>query len=170
MKVEKEKIMVQVKCYYVNLQSKAKSDYFVYTDIEVIGHADATDMNHTTGIKVCAGISACCHGIVRLMNSDQYNLEIRKGYFHVWTERTHDLKQSLDKDSVYALNTLVCQLFEIYNDYPNAFTSFDLIDEKENYESYEKERNTNHTKPFRKRRTKGMGIYSIIEGTHFEEN
>ena len=161
--------MIQVKCHYVNLQSKKKSDYFVYTDILVIGHADASDMNHTTGIKVCAGVSACCHGIVRLLNTDQFHVEIRKGFFRVWTNITYDMKQTLDRDNVYALNTLVCQLFEIYNDYPNAFSSFDLIDEKENYENYEKERKPSYTKPYRKRR-KGMGLYSIIEGTHFEEN
>ena len=54
----------------------------------------------------------------------------------VSVERKKNLKQYLDKASVYALNTLVCQLYELYLEYPTSFKSFDLIDVKENYEDY----------------------------------
>lgn len=175
MKVEKEKVMIEVKCKYANFQSKAKSDYFIYTDIEVLGHADANDMNHTTGIKVCAGVSACCYGIRRLLNDDQFNVEIRKGYFHVWTNHKYDLKQTLDRESVYALNTLVCQLYEIYNEYHGAFKSFDLIDVKESYDNYERIRKSSEQQPSgyvprRKRKGKRLGLYSLNESPYPEEN
>ena len=172
MKIEKEKVMVEVKCKYANFQSKAKSDYFIYTDIEVRGHADANDMNHTTGIKVCAGISACCYGIRRLINDDQYNVEIRKGYFHVWTNKRIDLKQTLDKESVYALNTLVCQLYEIYNEYHAVFKSFDLVDVKKEYEKYEERTNEQPSGyvPRSKRKGKRLGLYSLNESPYPEEN
>lgn len=166
--------MVQVRCEYFNAMGKTKKDYFIYTNVEVIGHANALDMPHTTGIKVCAGISACCYGIRRLLDDDQFNVEIRNGYFHCWTNRTKDLKQNLDRESVYALNTLVCQLFELYNDYPNAFKSFDLIDIKEKIEDERKRNNDEQWscrrkvgRP-RKKSVQGVDIYSVIEGTHLK--
>lgn len=125
--------MVSVKCNYVNCPTKSGDDYFIYTDIDVSGHADTLMMNHTTGIKLCAGISACCYGIRQLINSSSYYMELEKGHFHIWTAKKKDIKHNLDKTSVYALNTLVCQLYELYNNYPSYFKSFELIDVKENY-------------------------------------
>lgn len=158
--------MVQVKCEYLNVPSKSGRDYFIFTDIEVMGHAETLDMSHTTGIKVCAGISACCYGIRRLLDDNQFNHECRKGYFHVWTDRTKNLKPTLDRDSVHALNTLVCQLFEIYNEYPMLFTSFDLIDVKEKIENERKREQqfSGHNGRPRKRNLQdNVGLYSLIE-------
>ena len=160
--------MVSVKCDYVNCMGKNKKDYFVYTDIEVTGHADYSDMNHTTGIKLCAGISACCYGIRRIIDDGQFNIEIRKGYFHIWTERSKNLKQSLDRDSVYALNTLVCQLYELYCLYPSYFKTFDLVDVKEKIDDETKRTNEQQwsgrePSPKRKRNMQRMGIHSLIE-------
>lgn len=150
--------MVEVTAKYVNLASKRGTDYFVYTDVEVIGHA--TNTGYDTNIKVCAGISAVTYGIARLLNDMQFNVEYRKGYYHVWTNYTHDLKQQLDRDSVYALNTMVCQLYEIYKNYPNAFKKFELIDTKENYHEEKSNEKPIRSKPFR-RRTKGLDIDSL---------
>ena len=127
--------MIEVKCEYVNLKGSRNTDYFVFTNIEIVGHV--TNTGYDNNIKVCAGISAITNGIARLLNSDQYHVEVRKGYYHVYTNRMFDLKQTLDRDSVYALNTMVCQLYEIYKNYPNAFKSFDLIDKGENYATKE---------------------------------
>ena len=167
--------MVQVKCEYVNVPNKKQtSDYFIYTDIEVMGHADALDMPHTTGIKVCAGISACCYGIRRLVNDDQFKIDIKSGYFHIWTNIRNDMKNCLDRETVYALNTLVCQLYELYCAYPNSFKSFDLIDVKEKIEDERKRRNEEcwsgrqgHPRNQR-RRLQRMGLYSIVKGSHIE--
>ena len=158
--------MISVKCEYVNCQTKAgKKDYFIYTNIEVSGHADATDMHHTTGIKLCAGVSACCYGIRRLLDDFQFNVEIRKGYFHVYTEYSKNLRQVLDRESVYALNTLVCQLYELYCEYSKYFKTFDLIDIKEKIED---EKRTNEqwggNEPPRKKHK--VGFYSLIEDTY----
>ena len=159
--------MISVKCNYINQQSKKKRDYFIYTDVEVMGHADALNMSHTTGIKVCAGVSACCYGIRRLIDEGQFGVEIRKGYFHIWTERTKNLKQVLDKESVYALNTLVCQLFELYCEYPSYFNTFELNDIKGEMTS-EKRNNTSERQHHKRRRNlKGMGLYTIIKETHY---
>ena len=156
--------MIKVRCEYVNAQTKSKKkDYFIYTDIEVSGHAEHT--GHTTNIKVCAGVSACCYGINRLIDEGQYNIKYQSGYFHIWTDRRKNLRQSMDRDSVYALNTLVCQLFEIYNKYPDAFKSFDLVDVKEKIESYER---TKTNKP--RKHKKGMGLLALIEDTYLQEN
>ena len=131
--------MVEVKCEYVNEMNKRKTDYFIYLNVEVKGHAN--HCGYDVNKLVCAGISACCYGIKRLINEGQFNLEINKGYFRCWTNRLYNLRETLDKESVYALNTLVCQLYEIYCNYPNAFKSFDLVDVKEKIENERKERN-----------------------------
>ena len=161
--------MIEVKAEYVNLIKETKTnktDFFVYTNVEVKGHAEHT--GYTNNIKVCAGVSACCYGIMRLIAEYQYRTEIRSGYFHIWLEKTSHFKL-LDKESVYALNTLVCQLFELYKEYPNAFKSFDIVDVKENYD-YEKI-NTTKTSggkhPFRKGRKNRMGLYPTDEGQHY---
>ena len=158
--------MVVVKASYVNLQKVYadgdKRDYFVYTDLLVEGHAGHT--GYTNNIKVCAGISACCVGILRLLDDYDYHTEVRSCYFRVWTNK-RDLK-TLDKESVYAINTLVCQLYEISKNFPNAFKSFDLVDIKKEYENYGKEisnKQKERTKRWRERKKE------LVSLTDFEE-
>lgn len=159
--------MISVKCEYINAMGKTKKDYFIFTNIEVSGHAEHT--GHTTNIKVCAGISACCIGIRRLIDDSQFNVEYKSGYYHVWTNKKQDLKTSLDRDSVHALNTLVCQLYEIYCLYPTAFKSFDLIDIKEKIEDERKRNNEQCWSGHQPRKSKGslqgVGFHTIIEKT-----
>ena len=101
-----------------------------------------------------------------------FHVEYRSGYFHIWLERklNRELAKSLDKESVYALNTLVCQLFEIYNNYPNAFKCFELNDKGdiENERRTKQTTNDGERKPFRQRRK--MGLSSLMEKIDFEEN
>lgn len=159
--------MIDVRCEYVNLQTKRGNDYFVFTDIEVCGHA--TNTGYDNNIKVCAGISAVTGGIARLLNGDQFHIEVRKGYYRVYTNRNHDLKQSLDRDSVYALNTMVCQLYEIYRNNPNAFKSFELIDKGvTNYE--EKPNNTNNTCDKRRKGKHRLDLNCLTEDLSNQEN
>lgn len=161
--------MIEVKAQYTNFikQTKTyKSDYFVYLNIEVKGHAQHAGYVNNT--RVCAGISACCLGIIRLLDEDDFHYEYSNGYFHVWTNKhvTRTNVTWLDKESVYALNTLVCQLFEIYNNYSTAFKCFELNELKE---TCDENRTKQHTKPFRRRKRK-MGLYSRLESPDFEEN
>ena len=158
--------MIELKASYINLIHKnknTKTDYFVYTDVEVKGHAEHT--GYTNNTRVCAGISACCLGIVRLIDTGKFYCEYRSGYFHCWTN-VKDLR-SLDKESVYALNTLVCQVYEIYCNYPTAFKCFELIDLKETLSNEQRTKQPCYRKPHRKRK---MGLHSIIESIDFEEN
>lgn len=120
--------MIEVRCVYYNAKTKG-DDYFIFTDVEVKGHSE--NNGYTMNNRICAGISACCFGIKDLINKAQYELEIRSGYFHCTTFKTKDAYNK-DKQSAYALNTLVCQLYSIYKQYPSSFKCFDLIDEKEN--------------------------------------
>ena len=154
--------MIQVLAEYVNIKSKSGNDYFIFTNVEVMGHAEKT--GYDTNIKVCAGVSACCYGINRLVDEGTYNYETRKGYFHCWTDRQKNLKQVLDKGTVYALNTLVCQLYEIYRLYPRAFKSFELVDIKEKIENDGK-----REKRIKKSRNR-MGLYFLIEEPYHQEN
>ena len=166
----KETNMIEVKCEYYNDKTKLGKDYFVYTNIEVKGHAEHTGSVNNT--KVCAGVSAICYGINRLINDLQYGYVCEKGYFHCWTERLHNLRANLDKDTVYALNTVVCQLYEIYCQYPNAFKSFELIDIKEKVENARKSNpNGKHNKQCYTRRGKRkMGLYSSIQSPYPQED
>lgn len=156
--------MISVKAEYINMPNKHGTDYFIYTDIEVNGHSEHTG-SYTNNIRLCAGVSACCYGMRRVLDDAQFKTECKSGYFHVSVERTKNLKQCLDKSSVYALNTLVCQLYELYLEYPNSFSSFDLIDVKEKYENDERKQTT-----FRKPKKRRMGLLALIEGSHLEEN
>lgn len=159
--------MVEVKASYANFVKETKNtktDRFVYFDVEVKGHAEHTGYN--TNTRVCAAISACCLGIVRILDRDAYHVDYHKGYFHVYLGTTITEKNItwLDKESMYALNTLVCQLFEIYNNYPNAFKCFELNDIKETI-NYERTKQNNYTRGKRK-----LGLYSITEKIDFEED
>ena len=156
--------MIKVRCEYVNAQTQSKKkDYFIYTNIEVTGHSEQAG-SYTANIRLCAGISACCYGIRRLIDDNQYNIVYRSGYFHIWTDRKKNLRQAMDRDSVSALNTLVCQLFELYNKYPSSFSSFELVDVKEKIENDERKTN----KP--RKHKKGMGLLALIEDTYLQEN
>lgn len=156
--------MINVKAEYINCPNKHGTDYFIFTDIEVIGHSDRAG-SYTNNIRLCAGVSACCYGIIGILDGERFNVECRSGYFHCSTERRSQLKSALDKESVYALNTLIFQLYRLYTLYPNSFSSFDLIDVKEKVEEdYERR------KSFRRKKRKSMDLYSIIKEPHFEEN
>ena len=163
--------MVEVKASYVNLQKEYKNgnktDYFVYTDLLVVGHAGHT--GYTNNIKVCAGISACCTGILRLISDYQFHTEVRSGYFHIWTNKK-DL-MTLDKDSVYAINTLVCQLYELSKNFPKAFKSFELIDIAKEYENYGKEKsNKQRERTKRWRELNKVGLDAYLEEGDNQEN
>ena len=161
--------MIEVRIVYTNVPKITKNchaDFFIYKEIEVKGHAE--NSGYYNNIRVCAGISAVTLGIIRLINDCQYQVEHRRGYFHMWTnwQINKSFKQQVDRDTVYAMNTVLCQLYEIYKNYPTAFKSFDIIEEKEN-DDYERNK-PSPNKPFRKRRK--MGLYSIEEGVNLEEN
>lgn len=160
-----ERDMISVKAEYINMPNKHGTDYFIYTNIEVTGHSSKAG-SYTNNIRLCAGVSACCYGIRRVIDDERFNLEYRSGYFHCYTDRRSQLKTALDRESVYALNTLVCQLYELYLEYPNSFNSFELIDVKEKIES--DERKNKPTKPRKKRNR--MGLYSLIKEPYLEEN
>ena len=117
--------MIEVRAKYFNARSH-KEDYFIYTDVEVKGHSETCD--NKNNIRLCAGISACCFGIKNIIDGSQYKYKIDRGYFRC----VRDTKAlTRDKQTIYALNTLVCQLYELYKNYPNAFVCFDLVDIKE---------------------------------------
>lgn len=171
MKVERRENMVEVTIRYTNVPKvtkNCKADFFIYREIEVKGHAENT--GYYNNIRVCASISAVTLGISRLVNENQYHLEHHRGYFHLWTDWSvnSEFKKCVDKDLVYAMNTITCQLYEIYRNYPNAFKKFDLIEEKEKIDYENKQTSPTKHKPFRKRRT--MGLHSIEERVNLEEN
>lgn len=130
--------MIEVRCKYTNMKSKLKGDYFIYTEVEVIGHAQ--NLGYSTNNKVCAGVSACCFGIKRLIDISLCTLELKSGYFKC-IRSTPSIKEPTTD---YALNTLVCQLYELYRNYPSSFKCFELIDIKENENGTKQNKQTNN--------------------------
>ena len=165
--------MLEVVAKYVNTphtMKNTKTDYFVYLDVEVKGHAEHTGYVNNT--RVCAGVSAVTLGISRLISDDDFHIEHRHGYYHIWTNNCLSNLKWLDKESVYAINTMVCQLYEIYCNYPNAFSRFDLIDVKELLENEERKSNTYGEQPTKPKPNirRRMGLHSIIQKVNLEEN
>ena len=119
---------------YVPLTTKTGKDNFQYCEVEVKGHSLNCDAREH--IQVCSAISAVCNGIYRLLNDLDFDYKYGNGYFHIVRKRSCYLKDynynfRVDSDSNYALNTILCQLYEIYLQYPKHFTKFDLIELKE---------------------------------------
>ena len=163
--------MIEVVAKYVNIPhttKNTKTDYFVYTDVEVKGHAGHTGYVNNT--RVCAGISAVTLGINRLVSEEDFHIEWRHGYFHIYTNKCLTNLKWLDKESVYAINTMVCQLYEIYCNYEKAFSRFDLIDIKELLEDEERKSNQLGDEPRKPNIRKRMGLHSIIQKVNLEEN
>lgn len=150
--------MIEVICKYYNRCKKRNStnDYFVYPYFLVKGHANNGTSKEC--IQVCAGVSACVTGLLRLIDTTQYSIIFKSGHFEIKVQRSIE-NGYIDEDTNYALNTLLCQLYDLYKTYPNQFSRFDMIEVKENEENYEREPKP---KPFRKLKEerKRMGLCS----------
>ena len=98
--------------------------------------------------------------------SNVYTCELKRGYFHAYTEHILDsagLKR--EKEDIYALNTLVWQLFYIYKNYEPAFKKFELIELKGNEDD---DANKQTNKCFRKHKQEyGLGIISNQQGKDY---
>lgn len=152
--VERDMISVEVHYYNKPKPNKSKTDFFVYTLFRVIGHAN--NGTHEDNIKVCAGVTTCVMGIRRLVEDDVYSVKYDKGLFEI-TLRVNVLKGNgyyVPLDLNYALNTLLCQLYDLWRLYPTQFKKFDMCEVKENEVLYA--RNQTEPKPFRKRKKLGF--------------
>ena len=138
--------MIEVEVHYRHKKVHNKNnDYFIYPYFMVKGHAN--NGTHDDNLRVCGGISACIIGIQRLIDYGQYNVVCQKGLFEISSVKASRDDCYIDMDTNYALNTLLCQLYDLRNMYPNQFSRFDMIDIKESEENHER---TKKPKPFRK--------------------
>lgn len=166
--------MISVVFKYVHRVTGTGKDDYQYCEVEVSGHSSKTDAREQ--IQVCSAVSAICNGIYRLVNDMQFFYDYDEGYFHIIRKKSckhtpRGLEPLVDKDTNDALNTILCQLYEVYIHYPKHFNRFDLIELKEydvkNYgkeESYEQGKFTNaKTRKYWRTRNK-MGVYSSEEG------
>lgn len=137
-------IEVEVHYYQKHTKSKSKNDYFVYPYFLIKGHAN----NGKTSLeceRVCAGISASVMGLLRLIDTTQYKVNVKSGYFEITSMGGQN--GWIDQDTNYGLNTLLCIIFDLWNTYPHQFKRFEMIEIKENEENYVKPK---RPKPFRK--------------------
>ena len=154
--------MIEVLVQYRQRCIKNKNnDYFVYPYFRVKGHANnGTSMDN---IKVCAGVSACVTGVLRLVDTMKYSVKSKSGLFEITltdskvTDKTH-----IDEDTNYALNTLLCQLYDIFIMYPAQFSKFDMIEIKGEENGEENKSNTKKRKPkpFRKLKQERLGFHA----------
>lgn len=146
-----------------NIRNK-NNDYFIYPYFLVKGHAN--NGTSTECIKVCAGVSACVMGLLRLINEQEYSVKYKSGLFEIKLSagKASDTTY-VDEDTNYALNTLLCQLFDLYKNYPSQFSKFEMINVKENENTNygEKSNNSNtktkqRPKPFRELKKERLGF------------
>lgn len=137
---------------YVYNTTKTGKDNFIYCECEIKGHAENEDAR--VKLQVCSGVSAIVNGFYRLVDDMQYEYEYGKGYFHIRSR--HSIKTTgkyskvnyhIDRDTNYGLNTMVCQLYELYLTYPQHFSKFDLIELKEYVsQDYDREKDNEQCK------------------------
>lgn len=117
--------MIKVEIHYYKKTFQSGREKFIYKDIFVIGHSsDGT----TKSIKCCAGVTAITCGLVHLLSNTTCLVQINKGFFHYRMGRFED-------ETNYAINALVFQLENIYTIYPEFFSDFQFIEEKETDEN-----------------------------------
>lgn len=131
--------------YYHKKVNNKNNDYFIYPYVRIEGHANNGTSKEC--IQVCAGVSACVMGIQRLLDTTQYNVDVKKGLFEIKMSSL-PYNTYIDTDTNYALNTILCILYDIWKTYPSQFSRFDIIEVKENEEPNGKE--NYKPKPFRK--------------------
>ena len=157
--------MIEVYAEYVNKQSSKKEDFFIWKRIEVKGHA--TNTGYSTNKLVCASVSAIVGGIKELLSFSNYQVEISKGYFNVCTDINFSRKRwgivhgLGGLEYVYALETLIWQLYYIYKSYPTAFKKFDMVDLKGEIDNYDEQ--TKQHKRTSKRKYNTLGLHSRRE-------
>lgn len=149
--------MIEVEVHYYHKVKKYKgNDYFIYPYFLVRGHAN--NGNRDDNIRVCGGVSACIIGIIRLIDLSQYNIKCKSGLFEINVNCGKiDDNSHIDEDTNYALNTLLCQLYDLYLMYPNQFSRFNIYEVKENEKTYGRKESP---KPFRKLKEERLGFRS----------
>lgn len=167
--------MISVVFKYVYHITKTGKDNFQYCEVEISGHSAKTDAREQ--LQVCSAVSAICNGIYRLFNDLQFTYEYDNGYFHAVRKKScwvHNGKFNniVDSDTNHALNTILCQLFEVYQHYPKHFSRFDIIELKEynvkteygKEESHEQGKFSNaKTRKYRRTTRNKMGLCSSCE-------
>lgn len=149
--------MIEVEVHYYHRIKKNKgNDHFIYPYFLVKGHAN--NGTRDDNLRVCAGISTCVIGIMRLIDNTQYSVKNKSGLFEIKINSGKVTKETyIDEDTNYSLNTLLCQLYDLYLMYPNQFSRFDMYEVKECEEVHgTKEK----PKPFRKLKQERMGFCS----------
>lgn len=149
--------MLEVEVHYYHRVKKHKgNDYFIYPYFLVKGHAN--NGNRDDNIRVCAGVSTCVIGIMRLLDTSQYSIKYKTGLFEIKANCGKiDDETYIDEDTNYSLNTLLCQLYDLYLMYPNQFSRFNMYEVKENEKTYGRKESP---KPFRKLKEERLGFRS----------
>ena len=116
--------MISVEIQYLRKKMYG-DDAYIFTDFKVEGHAND---GSPSAIKCCAGVTAITLGLTRIMTGLYDKLIISKGLFHYTCD---GIKSGhIDWQTHYALNCMLCQLFEIQKIYPQFFKTFEMIERK----------------------------------------
>ena len=116
--------MIAVEVHYNKLKTRGE-DKFKFISFKVIGHANQGE--NYDNIKCCSAVSGVLIGCSRfVLNKGNTELKIEKGLFYYECKST-----GFDSQTHYGLNAVLCQLYEIAKLYPQQFSKFDIIEEKE---------------------------------------
>lgn len=112
--------MITVKAKYLSRRTR-DGIVVIYTELIVEGHASNGDMD---SIKCCAGVTAVLLGFAKIVSGAHDYVKLDKGcfYYRLWDTKCNE------KETRYALDLVINQLYEIYKTYPSLFKKFELIE------------------------------------------
>lgn len=101
-------------------------EWYEYSYISVKGHAITNDGIKSS--KLCGAITAILQAIPMLLDDYMWDYEIKNGCATI--ERLHLSSGSCVKENI-SLDTIVCQLYALFKQFPSYFKRFDLINIEE---------------------------------------
>ena len=112
--------MISVYAEYGVVVKECGTEQFQYKTIEIKGHAD--NLEGTKGIKCCAGVSAIIIGFAdTLETSNGYSYKFDNGLFTLINSESN----MSDKQLNHYINLVLCQLYAVYQIYPQFFSKFE---------------------------------------------
>lgn len=141
--------MIDVKVVYEMIDYHLDK-HIKYLEVIVKGHA--TPIKNNKHLKVCASVTSVTGGSAVLIDDFENYLKIEKGLYHfIYKNDRYDVKT---QDTI---DVVVCQLFYIYQRYPEYFKAFELK-EKETEKCQTNQKSCQQ--PKRKRKPSGSSLKS----------
>lgn len=123
--------MIEIKIEYkrhkdMRYKGSKIDEWYEYSYMLVKGHAITSDGIKNT--RLCGAITAILQAVPMLLDNYLWDYEIKNGYACI--ERNHPNQSPCVKEN-NSLDTIVCQLYALFKQFPSYFKTFDLINIEE---------------------------------------